>query len=52
MSRTWTPEEIQLVSEEMKKAGHMGFEEFCEELERQGFEKTPVPTSDQQITGK
>ena len=48
MSRTWTPEEIQLVSEKMKKAGHMGFEEFCEELERQGFEKLPC----QQVTSK
>ncbi len=52
MSRTWTPEEIQMVSEEMKKAGHMGFEEFCEELERQGFEKISVPANDQQIVSK
>lgn len=35
MSRDWTPEEIQLVSEEMKAAGHMGYEEFCEALDEQ-----------------
>lgn len=35
MSRDWTPEEIQLASEEMKAAGHMGYEEFCEELDEQ-----------------
>lgn len=32
MSRSWTPEEIQQVSEAMKAAGHMGYEEFCEAL--------------------
>ena len=41
-----------MVSEEMKKAGHMGFEEFCKELERQGFEKISVSANDRQITGK
>lgn len=40
MSRDWTPEEIQAVSREMKKAGHMSFEEFCEELDRGGFTPT------------
>ena len=34
MSRDWTPEELQAASREMKAAGHMSFEEFCEELER------------------
>ena len=34
MSRDWTPEEIQAVSQEMKKAGHMSYEEFCEALDR------------------
>lgn len=37
MSRDWTPEEIQAVSREMKKAGHMGYEEFCEALDRGKF---------------
>ena len=52
MSRTWTPEEIQIVSEEMKAAGHMGFEEFCKALEEQGFTKTVAPANYQQVTGK
>lgn len=33
MSRDWTPEELQAASQAMKAAGHMGYEEFCEELE-------------------
>ena len=37
MSRDWTPEELQAVSQAMKEAGHMSFEEFCEELDRGGF---------------
>ena len=37
MSRDWTPEEIQAVSQEMKKAGHMGYEECCEALDSGGF---------------
>ena len=40
MSRSWTPEEIQTVSEEMKDAGHLSYEEFCEELDRGGFALT------------
>lgn len=56
MSRDWTSEEIQLVSAKMKAAGHMGFEEFCKELEEKGFEEIPdrskLPANDQQVTGK
>lgn len=37
MSRDWTPTELQLASEAMKAEGHMSFEEFCAELEHQGF---------------
>lgn len=33
MSRDWTPEEIQIASKEMKDAGHLGYEEFCEKLD-------------------
>ena len=40
MSRDWTPEEIQAVSQEMKKSGHMGYEEFCEALDRGEFNIT------------
>lgn len=52
MSRDWTPEEIQMVSEEMKAAGHMGFEEFCKALEEHKFELIPVPANDRQVTIK
>ena len=34
MSRDWTPEELQAASEAMKVAGHMSYEEFCEQLPR------------------
>lgn len=37
MSRDWTPDEIQMVSKEMKAAGHLSYEEFCTELAEQGF---------------
>lgn len=40
MSRDWTPEEIQAVSQEMKKAGHLSYEEVCDELDRGGFALT------------
>lgn len=33
MSRDWTPEEIQAASAAMKAAGHMSYEEVCEELD-------------------
>ena len=44
MSRDWTPDEIQTASEAMKAAGHMGYEEFCEELDRNGF--VVIPSTD------
>lgn len=34
MSKDWTPEELQAASKAMKEAGHLSYEEFCEELER------------------
>lgn len=34
MSRTWTEEELKIASEQMKKMGHMTYEEFCEYLKR------------------
>lgn len=40
MSKDWTPEELQAVSQEMKAAGHLSYEEFCEELDRGGFALT------------
>lgn len=35
MSKDWTAEELQAASSAMKAAGHMSYEEFCEELKRQ-----------------
>lgn len=37
MSRDWTPEEIQAVSKAMKAAGHLSYEELCEQLEAVGI---------------
>lgn len=34
MSKDWTQEELQQASRVMKAAGHMGYEEFCESLEK------------------
>lgn len=42
MSKDWTPDEIQIASEIMKEAGHMGYEEFCEELDRVCFTVKPT----------
>lgn len=38
MSKDWTAEELQVASSAMKAAGHMSYEEFCKELERQDKE--------------
>ena len=35
MSRDWTPDEIQMVSEVMKASGNMGYEEFCIDFDNQ-----------------
>ena len=35
MSKTWNEKEIQAASKAMKKAGHMSYEEFCEEMNKQ-----------------
>lgn len=35
MSRDWTPAELQVVSEAMKAAGHMSYEEFCADMNEQ-----------------
>lgn len=32
MSRDWSKKELQIASEQMKKTGHMTYEEFCEHL--------------------
>lgn len=35
MSRSWSEQELQAASSAMNAAGHMSYEEFCEELKRQ-----------------
>lgn len=37
MSRDWTQEELQNASKAMKAAGHLGYEEFCEQLNKAIF---------------
>lgn len=32
MSRSWTKEELEIVSDWMKEHGHMGYDEFCKYL--------------------
>jgi len=49
MSKDWTPEEIQIASEAMKAAGNMGYEEFCEELDRIGFSVKPTDRAGEQL---
>jgi len=34
VSRDWTPKELRAASETMKAAGHMSYEEFCEQFPR------------------
>lgn len=45
MSRDWTKEELQAASEQMKEAGHLSYEEFCERLN----ETSPRVFSNEQI---
>lgn len=40
MSKDWTPDELQAASKVMKEAGHLSYDEFCEELDRDGFDQT------------
>jgi len=37
MSRDWTQEELQKASKAMKAAGYLGYEEFCEQLDKTIF---------------
>ena len=37
MSKDWTQEELQNASKAMKAAGHLGYEEFCEHLNKTIF---------------
>ncbi|MFV0363088.1 MAG: hypothetical protein ACK5LL_08370 [Suipraeoptans sp.] len=37
MSRDWTQEELQNASKAMKAAGHLGYEEFCKQLDKTIF---------------
>ena len=37
MSRTWNEEELKMASEQMKKMGHMTYEEFCATIKPRVF---------------
>lgn len=37
MSKDWTEEELQGASKAVKTAGHLGYEEFCEQLNKSIF---------------
>ena len=37
MSRDWTQEELKNASKAMIAAGHLGYEEFCEQLDKTIF---------------
>lgn len=37
MSRDWTQEELQSASKAMKEAGHLGYDDFCEQLDKTIF---------------
>lgn len=43
LSRDWTPDELAAASSAMKAAGHMSYEEFCEELDRVGLISKNAP---------
>ncbi len=49
MSKSWNEEELKMASEHMKKLGHLSFEEFCEELRKQGLYDTDEAISDAQF---
>ena len=42
MSRDWTKEELQTVSQAMKSMGYMSYEEFCADLEKLNRQKKPA----------
>lgn len=46
MSKDWTPDELAAASAAMKAAGHMGYEEFCMELDRQARQQMDGFTAD------
>lgn len=49
MSRDWTPEELAAASVAMKAAGHMSYEEFCEELDRVGMTAKPPAAAENEL---
>lgn len=46
MSKDWTHDELAVASAAMKAAGHMGYEEFCMELDRQAGRQMDGFTTD------
>lgn len=47
MSRDWTPDELDAVSNAMKAAGQLSYAEFCEMLDRSVFPRCG-PESDRE----
>jgi shikimate 5-dehydrogenase len=46
MSKDWTPDELAAASAAMEAVGHMGYEEFCTELNRQARQQMDGFTAD------
>lgn len=46
MSKDWTHDELTIASAAMEAAGHMGYEEFCTELDRQAGRQMDGFTAD------
>ena len=44
MSRSWTPEELEVASNTMKASGYMSYEEFCEALDN-GYLTITAPSA-------
>lgn len=41
MSRSWNSEELKTASAAMEQMGNLGYEAFCRELEKQGWQTSP-----------
>ena len=41
MSRSWNAEELKTASAAMEQMGNLGYDAFCKELEKQGWQTSP-----------